>query len=496
MGTINFQLPAGLPADAAHELERACIAGGPDTMPYRTQVRVDPGLLVLERPVDESGCLVVPWTVQGAGRLMGSSATLIERPEPYQIQVELSRGKVNQLRCQASDWLAGGLQMPPSLMQQIHDATITFTRAVVQTASDQAGQQAQNALTLAYKAADQLVRVYMDQVFHIRHQRQPRLDSALGCRLGVAAPAGEVGDTLALGCNTVYLPFNWREIEPAEADYRWEAHDALLAWAQAQNLAVNAGPLIDFSAGRLPDWLWLWERDLRSLASFMCDYVETTVKRYRGKVRSWQLTAASNFASVLQLGEDELLWLTVRLAEAARQADPGLELVIGIAQPWGGYLARQERNHSPFIFADTLIRSGLNLAALDLEVVMGISPRGSYCRDLLDMSRLLDLYALLGVPLQLTLGYPSAEDTDANADGELDIAAGRWRGGMTPDVQADWLSLYGALALCKPYVHGVYWAHYSDAERHQFPHCGLLDGAGNPKPALFRLRELRDRHVR
>ena len=68
-------------------------------------------------------------------------------------------------------------------------------------------------------------------------------------------------------------------------------------------------------------------------------------------------------AGILSLGEDELLWLTVRLVEAARQVDPGLELIVGIAQPWGEYMALEDRIHSPFIFADTLIRAGLNLAA-------------------------------------------------------------------------------------------------------------------------------------
>ena len=29
MGKMTFQLPAGLPADAARELERSCLAGGP-----------------------------------------------------------------------------------------------------------------------------------------------------------------------------------------------------------------------------------------------------------------------------------------------------------------------------------------------------------------------------------------------------------------------------------------------------------------------------------
>src|SRR5262249_26205582 len=153
-------------------------------------------------------------------------------------------------------------------------------------------------------------------------------------------------------------------------------------------------------------------------------------------------TAASNSASILALSEEELLWLTVRLAEAARQVDPSVELIVGIAQPWGDYMAVQERNHSPFVFADTLIRSGLHLGALDLAVVMGVTPRGSYCRDPLEVSRLLDLYALLGVPLQVTLGYPAAVEADALADPEVSVAAGHWRDGWTPAVQAEWAAAF------------------------------------------------------
>jgi hypothetical protein len=496
MGVMTFQLPTGLPEDAARELQRACVVGGPDNMPYPTQVRGDANRLVLARNVDESGCLVVPWAVDGVGLLMSTSATLIERPTPYHLPLELARGKVNQLRSQAYDWLAGGLPVPPALHDQIRDATRAFSAAVTQSPGASAGPAAQAALVLAHLAADALVRVYVEQVFGVRHQRSARLDTALGCRLGTVLLPDEQARPLLDACNSVSLPFAWNEIEPAEANYRWEPHDALLDWAQAQGLTVAAGPLIDFSRARLPDWLWLWERDLHSLASFMCDYVETAVRRYRGRVRSWQLTAASNYASLLGLGEDELLWLTVRLVEAARGADPDLELAVGVAQPWGEYMALEDRTHSPFVFADTLIRSGLNLAALDVEFVMGVTPRGSYCRDLMEASRLLDLYALLGVPLRVTAGYPSAADPDPLADPELAVGAGHWRDGYRPEVQAVWAEAFVGLALCKPTVQGVFWTHFSDAEPHQFPQCGLLDVRGQVKPALERLRDLRQQHLR
>jgi hypothetical protein len=150
---------------------------------------------------------------------------------------------------------------------------------------------------------------------------------------------------------------------------------------------------------------------------------------------------------------------------------------------------------SPFIFADNLIRSGLNLAAINLEVVMGVNGRGSYCRGLLDLSRLLDLYALLGVPLQVTLGYPSTRQSDPDADPELSVGAGSWGGGFNPQAQAAWASLYGQLALCKTYVQSVGWVHLSDAEPHQFPGCGLIDRRGEANLALEAVRRLREEHL-
>ena len=494
MGTMTFQLPAPLSPDAARELKRTCMAGGPDNMPWPTALQFTGDQLHVSRVVDESGYLIVPWTIDGRGRLMGTSATLIERQRPYNLLVELARGKVNQVRCQAFDWRAGGLHLTPDLEKQIDDASKAFGRAITTSDSEEAGRQAQIALDVAYQAAEQLVLAYVQQVFSIRHQRQPQLDTTLACRLGM--PPSAVADQLVSAFNTVCVPFSWGTVENEEATYRWDAYDALLDWALKQDMEVTAGPLIDFSSAQLPAWLWLWERDLPSLATFMCKFVESAVRRYRNRIRRWHLTAASNCANVLSLTEDDFLGLTYRLAESARQVDPSLELILGIAQPWGEYMALTERTHSPFIFADTLIRSGLNLAALDIELVMGVTPRGSYSRDLLEVSRLLDLYALLGVPLRVTLGYPSSAKIDAHSDPELNVEGGHWGSGFTPETQAAWAADVAALALCKPYVQGVQWVQVRDAEPHQFPHCGLFDAADQPKPALQRLGELREAHLR
>ncbi len=496
MGTMTFQLPDSLPADAARELKRTCMAGGPDNMPWPTQLRLAPGQLSVSRVVDESGYLVVPWPIDDRGLMMCTSATLIERPRPYNLLVELARGKVNQVRCQAFDWRAGGLILSPELEQRIRDVGLAFAHAVAGVPPEEADQQAQIALDLAYQTARQLVSTYVAQVFQIRHQRQAQLDSTLACRLGKSVPSADLATPLIAAFNGVCLPISWGHIESEEATYRWQECDALADWASKQKLELSAGPLVDFSSAQLPAWLWQWERDLTGIASFMCKFVETAVRRYRNRIRCWQLTAASNCANVLSLSEDDLLGLTYRLAESARHVDSSLELVVGIAQPWGEYLALSECVHSPFIFADTLIRAGLNLSALDIELVMGVTPRGSYCRDLLEVSRMLDLYALLGVPLRVTLGYPSSADADADADPDLRVEGGRWGNGFTNEAQAAWAAEVTALVLCKPYVQGVQWVHFRDAEPHQFPHCGVVDGRDQVKPALQKLRELRETHLK
>lgn len=499
MGTMTFQLPAGLPADASRELQRTCMAGGPDNMPWPTDKRFANGQMIVTRPVDESGYLVAPWGVEGAGRVMGTSATLIERPRPYNLLVELARGKLNQVRGQAADWQAGGLSLPAEVGEHLRAAGHAFGEAVTGPA-EEAGDRAANALRLAYAAADRLVDIYVQQVFQIRHQRQAQLDTTLGCRVALPPPA-PLADEAKAAFNSLTVPLAWASVESEEAAYHWEAADALVTWAQRQEVPLSAGPLIDFSSSQLPAWLWLWERDVPSLAAFMGRYVEAAVRRYRQRIRRWQVTAATNCASCLSLSEDDLLQLTYRLGEAARQADSGIELVVGIAQPWGEYMAQSERTHSPFIFADTLIRSGLNVAALDLEIIMGVEPRGSYCRDRLELSRLLDLYALLGVPLRVTLGYPAAEEADLDADPELRVGAGRWQArageaGFSPTVQAEWAAAVTALCACKPCVQSVQWAHLSDAVPHQFPRCGLADVSAASRPALQKLHAIRAQHLR
>jgi hypothetical protein len=496
MGAMTFLLPASLAEAHRQELERASVTGGQDNMPYRTEACVDGNRLILTRDVAESGNVQAPWPIDGAGQLMTTTATLIERPEPYHLALELARGKINQVRCQAAEWSMGPLDMPPALEQLIHQATAQFGQALMRVPDEEANALAQQALVLGYQAAHNLAHHYASRVLELRHMRTPKLDTWLSCRLEADEPGPDQEPKFLSAFNAVGIPFPWNEIEPKPRVYSWKQVDRLVDWALARNLKIVAGPLIDFSGRNLPDWLWEHDTDLTTLSQLLTEHVETLARRYHTRIRTWQISAGSNCAGVLASRDEELIWLTVKLAEAARRANPQLDLIVGIAQPWGDYLAEQERMKTPFIFADDLLRTGIKLAGLDLEFVMSVAPRGNYCRDLLDMSRLLDLYALLGVPLQTTLGYPSAAAGTDLADPDQRVGLGYWRNGFSVAAQADWAASFAGLALCKPHVRAVQWCHWSDAQPHAFPNCGVLDGSGRDKPALQELTQLRADHLK
>src|SRR5262249_41682891 len=136
------------------------------------------------------------------------------------------------------------------------------------------------------------------------------------------------------------------------------------------------------------------------------------------------------------------------------------------------------------------------VSAVELEIRANTVPRGSLPRDLLDTSRVVNLFGLLGVPLEIVLSLPSSEEPDPKAavHGQSVWSHG-WRAGASLEGQAEWGASFAALALCTPHVRAVTWDHWSDAEPHLTPAGGLVDVNGHPKPLLSRLRTLRTAHL-
>jgi hypothetical protein len=249
--------------------------------------------------------------------------------------------------------------------------------------------------------------------------------------------------------------------------------------------------LLDLAPEGLPTWLWQWERDFLNLQSFVCDFVETAVSRYFGKIRHWEISARVNTGGALAISEEDRLALVARTLEAARQVDEEIQLLIRVDQPWGGYQARGQHRLSPMQFVDALLRSGVGLSGVNLEVAVGYRPRGSAARGQLDFSRLLDRWGLLGIPIYVTLAFPSANGADAKCRTDLEVGEASWRDAWTENAQAEWIDDYLPILMAKDQIVGIYWTHFSDSDPHDFPHAGLLRHDETPKPALARIAHYR-----
>ncbi len=529
MGVLRFWIPQQLPIELRSGINQSFRAGDYDHSPLPTRIEVQEDQLLLYWQRDESSLTHIPWKIPGVGQILNRTATLIESPSNYRLTIEMTRGKLNQVRNQLADWESNGLIVWQQIRDILHQATHYLGQGILESPSpspspeivardasasnsleesapekldkesirrqgDKADQLALEGLRLVHAAADELVESYVKQVFELRHKEQARIPSVIGCRLH-ETPQGNLESAYLRSFNSVCVPMIWSQIEPKETTYQWAAIDSVLNWAEKNHLDISAGPLIDLSPFGLPDWLHPWRHDGLTVASFMCDFVETIVSRYRQRISRWHLCRGLNLGLGLNLGEDERIRLTGRLIEAAWSIDPDLNLVIGISQPWGEYLVNEEHTYSPFVYADTLIRAGIDLAALELEFTMGIASRGSYCRDTLESSQLIDTFGLLGLPIQISMAMPSSNNRDDLAAPGATIGSfGYFRDGFNWAAQASWIRSMAAMALSKDHVTGVIWEHFADSYPHQFPNCGLVDAQGQILPGLDELSELRRAH--
>ncbi len=433
MGTVTFLLPDPLPAAADRCLESASLAAGYDQSPVPTRRKLDGRELTLAKDGNESGYLSVPWPVPGFGTPVCLSATLRERPEPYHLLLELARGKLNQLRNLTAEWESIGMMVDPADRAELDEATRLFGQAAVDATDPAAVAAGGDALARSLRLGDRITRTFSEQLLHTRLAESGRMTTGLGCRLTQVPPPEEQA-RITESSSAVRLAPDWRSIEPTEAGYDWAGFDALVDWTESAGLKASIGPVIDLG-GPFPDWLRQWDGDLPSLAAFTCDFVETTVRRYGDRVRTWQVFAGFNHADALGLGEDDRIRLAARLLESARQADPDAEWVVGLAQPWGDYLASEDHTYSPLVFADTLLRAGFALSGIELELLFGGGDRASRPRDPLEVYRVLELFSVLGLPLEVAVG--------------VDGSAG--------DCPPGWEETVIGLTVALPQVRSVFW---------------------------------------
>jgi class 3 adenylate cyclase len=366
--------------------------------------------------------------------------------------------------------------------------------ATAQHVPEQAAALADEAIAAALDAADLLVEHYTQQALHTRLRQNGKLNVRLGINLGATPVPEGVGRELRRAGNLLAAPFLWRQIEANERVFSWDVCDEQVAWGEANDMRVCGGPLMSFDDLSLPDWLGLWEGDLANLVGCMKDFVQRVVERYRGRVDLWHCAARINTGEVLSLSLEDRLRLAVAAAQEVRRLDPKTPAIISFDQPWAEYMNRADTD-PPLYVADALLRAGLDVDGLGLEINVGYYPGGSYVHDALDLSQLLDRWSMLGVPLYVFLTVPSGQEPDNLTRGPARPTRGLGPNGWCPREQQQWTERHLPLLLAKPQVHGVIWNQFRDSQPHFFPHGGVLDTDDKVKPLIKTLISLRRKYL-
>ncbi len=490
MGLMRFLVtpPQAVGPQVANQV---CFAGI-DRVAWPARVGIGEGELLLDRAISESGSLLLPWHVKGHGQPILSTASLIERPEPYHLPLELARGTISQLCNQMAEWQLIGMTIPKPASAKVAESIKQFGHAAVnqedRTACSRLSQQ---AIEIALDASNQLASAYVEQSMTVR-RRVGKLLSFIGGDLGHSPLDNRTAKQFLNTFNAALIPLRWRDIEATEGSQSWDLPDKQIAWCAAQGIRVFSSPLLQLDTQGIPTWLYLWEDDFDNLQSFVNDFVSTTVKRYKGKVNFWQAAGRINGAEVLSLSEDECLQLTALVVEQIRSLDPEKPVLMSINQPWAEYMRGRAIDYPPLHFADTLIRGGLEIAGLVLEINLGYTPRGTLPRTLVELSQQLDMWALLGLPIFVSICVPSSHEADPLA---------QYQTGFLPEKpnsqsQQAWVARAVPLILAKSFVRGVIWNQLSDNEPHDFPHGGLFDTQGRPKPAMKTLGAIRHAYLK
>ena len=376
---------------------------GLDRTPGRLGVEFRPGLMTCHREATESGRLSSPGRSTASATPIVGTATLAERAEPYDLAVELARGKLNDVRNQLADWRQMGLRCPPSSTTSWSSPRRPFVRAA--TSRDQPEPSRSRAAQASLRPSLRGRPTSWSSPTRRRSSRpgwttRPSCRRQLGCGLDgdpkaapwrrklaarPSTPAGSAAPGRSLAPDRGEAPLGRRSTPSSpgaasRADRPGRPADRVPPRRPAR-LALALG-------GRLRRRSWPGRR-LRPPGG-------RPLPRQGRRPGTWSTGRPARHPRALRGGADPD---RPPGSPGRPPGRPRAQFIVGVDRPWAEWMASSPFQLGPLHLADYLARADLGLAGIGLEIAPGYSAPGSHIRDLFDFSRLLDLYALLNLPL-------------------------------------------------------------------------------------------------
>lgn len=475
--------------------EKVNLAGayvvGSDDVPLRAEISFKNGVITCKKKAAGPAGLALLWDVAGVGRIMLETSRVLERKQPYLLQVELARGRLTRIVAKGEEWGLFDYEGAEQRMRPVDDARDLLIRALQNEVPSEAADLGQQALDRAVQASEALAKFHSCELLRRRRQSGALPKRIFGCSFSLDKMSELKRQRLTSAFDFVTLPVTWRDVEPNEQTFNWKPLDAWVEVLAKNRIPMKASALLSFREGTVPDWLYIWEHDFDAMRDLAFEHARRVIARYGQYIQVWDVVSGLHANNCFSFNFEQIMELTRMSAAIVKQTSPRAMAIVELVAPWGEYYARNQRAIPPLLYADMVCQNGVNFDAFGLQMYFGPAGDGSFVRDMFQISSILDTFARLGKPLHLTAVQVPSDASPAKTDGAVALEGGFWRRSWAEDVQSEWLRHFVEVALSKPFVETIAWQSLSDGSPMPVLHGGLLKGDLTPKPAYHELIKLR-----
>lgn len=463
---------------------------GSDDVPLRAELSAHDGEVICKKRSAGAAGISLLWNVEGSGNLMLESIRVQERDRPYNLAVELARGRILRMLHKLEDWGLHDFDDAAPLLKLLDTARDHLIDALQADTDEDATKHARDSLRVAVSASEGLAELHGKVFLDRRESTGSFGEYVIGCTAGNEAPSDTLIEKLAAAADVVTVRMPWRDIEPTEQNFAWQRTDAWIEALSKAKIGIRGAPLLSFNESNVPDWLFIWEHDFDTIRDLAFEHVRRVINRYGQFVEEWTVVSGIHATNCFAFNFEQLMELTRMSAALTKQLAPRAHTILEIVAPFGEYYARNQRTIPPLLYADMAVQSGVNFDAFGLQIMVGPGIDGMFTRDMFQLSCLLDQFTKLGKPVHVTgILAPSS----ASIAGSQSLDGGFWRGEWSDDVQQKFMKQFFDIALSKPFIESVTWGALLDDAKAPVPSGGLLRTDQTTKPAFDTLKQFRHR---
>jgi len=444
----------------------------------QAQIEFRKGFIECKKPNLGTAGLSLLWPVAGFGKVLLATTCLPQRDRPYNLNVELARGKLMQITKKREDWaFFDGVKALRDLSREAHGL---FIRAV-QNISDApaSAKLADESLRRAIVLGERLAITQAESLFRTRGSNRGFGRGCLGCKIEPELITNPIYvEALLTLFGRATVPVNWSQIEFQRGIYDFSKTDKCVELLAKKKLTIAAGPLLCFSPQFLPKWLMDSDADFETIREIAYQFVFTVVSRYAGIIRTWRVVNGLNALNRFGFNFEQILEMTRTANMATKAASDRTQKIIEVANPWGEYYATMPNTIPPLVYMDMVIQSGIPFDGFGVRMRFGRNQAGMHIRDMMQISAMLDFFSAVAKPLHIT----EVEVPSQNGTGPCSAnVAGIWHEQWDEARQAQWIEQFYRIAFSKPFVETVTYANFADTKHSAIANSSLLKAGFEPK---------------